>query len=182
MNAAEKLMLTMNQELENKPFKSITVTRICQLSNVSRPTFYHHYNTLSDLACKSMNYRLFNDIYDFKTWEDWIDCAEKVILYMRDHKGFFINAFCPQVLQAGTRYFDRIISDYIERRQTAFDCRLKNEDKAFISHIFSGIIVSLFNEYTKAEMSIDPDFLSSQVSSLLDGSVDRAIRGCIDVK
>ena len=78
MNAAEKLMLTMNQELENKPFKSITVTRICQLSNVSRPTFYHHYNTLSDLACKSMNYRLFNDIYDFKTWEDWIDCAEKV--------------------------------------------------------------------------------------------------------
>lgn len=178
MNAAEKLMLTMNEELEEHSYVTITVTSICEKSQVSRPTFYHHFLSLADLVLKSLKHRLDTDVYPFETWEDWLDHTRELLDYLREHHDYFVHAYDRDVRRASSHYFDRILSEYLEERQEALDYRLEEKEKNFICGIYSGVIVSLINEYIATDMTLDPDFLVSQYNSLLKGSIDRAINSC----
>ena len=182
MNAAEKLMETMNRELEEHAYVTITVTSICEKSQVSRPTFYHHFLSLADLVLKSLKHRLDTDVYPFETWEDWLDHTRELLEYMRENHNYFVHAFDRDVRRASSHYFDRILSEFIEEREQALDHQLAPEEKNFICGIYSGVIVSLHNEYIATDMALDPDFLVSQYNSLLVGSIDRAIQSCMDAK
>ena len=182
MNAAEKLMMTMNRELEEHPYVTITVTSICEKSQVSRPTFYHHFLSLADLVLKSLYTRLRSDVYPFENWEDWVDHISNLLDYMRENHNYFVHAFDRDVRRASVHYFDRILSEYLIERQEALGHHLSQQEENFICGLYSGVIVSLFNEYIASDMTLDPDFLVSQYNSLLVGSIDRAIKSCMDAK
>lgn len=180
MIAAEKLMVAMNKELDKHSFSSITVTSICQKSHVSRPTFYHHFTSLADLACRSIFYRISNDIAELHSWEDWLSHLPELIDYMHDHHAYFANTGdLVAVKQRAVAYFDHILHKSVKEYEDQLNVHLKEEDELFISHIYSGIFISLFSEYSASGTTVDPKFLATQFRSILDDGVERAIKNCV---
>lgn len=76
--------------LKDKDFNSIYVNDICKEANISRTSFYSHYDDINDLIIK-IKYKYHNDIINILLKEKLSskDSFIKYFYYLKDHLEFF---------------------------------------------------------------------------------------------
>lgn len=84
-NTAIKMNNALFRLLEEKDFRNITVTEICQKAGVNRSTFYAHYDNLMDLLEETEERFLFDFLSHFKsneTTDNRSGISEEEILFI----------------------------------------------------------------------------------------------------
>ncbi len=177
MYAEEKLKIAMLSLLETEPFSDITVTKVCLHSKVSRPTFYHHYTSLANLAFQSVLYRTSKDLPGIESWEDLLIQFRDLLLYLRDNKTLCDHISSPEVRREFMIYLESLLKKAVKRQETLLNYYLSPINEQFVSHSFAEMFISLIREYFSSDMTIDPNIVTTQCQALLGNAVATSIRG-----
>ncbi len=181
MYAEEKLKIAMIDLMETEPFEKITVTKLCKQSNVSRPTFYHHFTSLGSLAFEAMVYQVTKLYPGIQTWEDWLDHIKPVMLFMRDHKYLVHNCGAASIHEEAAAFLTRLIKKSIKRQETLLNYHLSAINEGFVTRLYAETYLALMIEFAASDMTIDPDIIDTQCKALLGDAVVNALRGFMRV-
>ena len=181
MYAEEKLKIAMIDLMETEPFEKITVTELCKKSNVSRPTFYHHFTSLGNLAFEAIIYQVTKLNPDLQTWEDWLNNIKSVLSFMKDHKYLVHNCGAASIQEEAAVFLTRLIKKAIKRQETLLNYHLSTINEGFITRLYAETYIALMIEFSASDMTIDPDVVDTQCKALLGDAVVNALRGFMRV-
>ena len=177
MYAEEKLKIAMIELMETMPFEKITVTKLCQRSHVSRPTFYHHYSSLANLAFESIHYQTKGEIPHLETWEDFLIKIKSILNNMHNHQYLFTNFAHFKVHEEAVQYLSQLIKTSIKRQEVLLNYHLSPVNESFITRLHAETYLALLSEYMASDMTMDPDVIAAQCQALLSDAVNTSLRG-----
>ena len=167
--------------METEPFEKITVTELCKKSNVSRPTFYHHFTSLGNLAFESIVYHVTKLNPDLQTWEDWLNNIKTVLVFMREHKYLIHNCGAASIHEEAVAYLTRLLKKTIKRQETLLNYHLSPINEGFVTRLFVETYIALITEFSVSDMTLDPEIIETQCKALLGDAVVNALRGFMRV-
>lgn len=177
MYAEEKLKIAMLSLLETEPFKNITVTKVCLHSNVSRPTFYHHYTSLANLAFQSVLYKLTREFPSIETWEDLLAGFKQILLFFQGEHALCSHLESPDVRSESLVYLEALLKKAIKRQETLLNYHLSPINEQFVARSYAEIFIALIREYFASDMTLDPEIVDTQCQAMLGNAVGTSIRG-----
>ena len=167
--------------METEPFEKITVTELCKKSNVSRPTFYHHFTSLGNLAFESIVYHVTKLNPDLQTWEDWLNNIKALLVFIREHKYLIHNCGAASIHEETVAYLTRLLKKTIKRQETLLNYHLSPINEGFVTRLFVETYIALITEFSVSDMTIDPAIIETQCKALLGDAVGNALRGFMRV-
>ena len=176
MYAEEKLKIAMLSLLEAESFDNISVTKVCLHSNVSRPTFYHHYTSLADLAIQSLYYSLSREVAALDRWEDWLAHFSNILSFINKNRNLCANMTDPCVRKEALGFIEQLLKKAVRRQETLLNYHLSAVNEQFVAHSYAEIYISLIQEYLEND-TIDPGVVVLQCEAMLDNAVNTSIRG-----
>ena len=162
--------------MKEKPISKISIKEICDLSEMSRSTFYIHYQD---------QFELLKDIEDEvldKTFEtldgidyslDTIEYVEKFLNYVRSNKETFGVLLC----QPGTEDFQNSIVSLVSQRVEASMPEVLNPKitRYYLSFVMHGTL-NMIRAWIKNDFDIETSVLSSFIYNSCQG-VTMALSG-----
>lgn len=182
MYAEEKLKIAMIELMEMDSFEKITVTNLCKQSNVSRPTFYHHFSSLANLAFEAILYQTKNEIPHLQNWEDWLDNISLVLNNVKAHFELFKNFGHVGIHEEAAAYLGQLIKKTIKRQETLLNYHLSPINEGFITRLYAETYLAFLIEYIASNMEVDPSIISSQCHALLGDAINSSLRGFMRIE
>lgn len=175
----EKIKGGMLSLIEEKPIEKLTVKEICEKANVTRGTFYAHYENEYDLL-KNMIVELLNNAFDIiddlpggkYSEEEKIDMLTNMFDYLKDNDMILRCAIrrraYPEISVRARDYFNRI-------------CKIKSDDadadRINVAYMFTGNgIMGLVNSWIDEGYSIDSRKLALYFKSIIDDGIKAFIQ------
>ena len=153
-NSLKKLLL-------QKPLNKITINDITEDCGINRMTFYYHFKDIYDLvewACLEDAQRALDGKKSYKTWQQGFVQIFQAVL---ENKPFIMNVYrCvsrEQVERYLTPLTDNLLMGVVN--ELSADMVVREEDKAFISQVYSYAFVGLMLDWIKGEMKQEPEAL-----------------------
>ena len=182
MYAEEKLKIAMIELMETEPFSKITVTKLCQKSKVSRPTFYHHFSSLANLAFEAILYQTRKEVPDLDSWEDWLNHIYDVLIFMSENKKLFHHICQAGIHSECVSFFCSLLKKTIKRQETLLNYHLSPINESFVTRLYAETYLALLLEYDASNMSVDPTVITNQCSALLSDAVNISLRGFMRIE
>ncbi|MBQ1407747.1 MAG: TetR/AcrR family transcriptional regulator C-terminal domain-containing protein [Eubacterium sp.] len=187
MHSDIKIKNCLKQLLKNKSFDRITVTEICDLSKVSRRTFYNHFDDMYDLL-----YEILKDAsnelaekersagYDAAKESTWEKALGIGLRYFRDNKDIIMSIYNSDSWDiVKERVSDRVkksISEAVDRASVRTGVKLTAVDADFLSGFYSSLFIVVVEKYLRHGMPDDPAWIVNYISTILDPSFDNAVK------
>lgn len=165
-NTAKKMNFAFLELLEQKDFEYITVKESCKRAGVNRSTFYLHYETISDLLSKSVEYinRHFLDYMKINS-ADFMsklnDCPIEefnlitpeylipYLSYIKEHKSIFKtsvkNASVLSLDKSYSLMFEHIFNPIMNR------FKIPQERRNYIMSFYISELMAIISEWLKSD-------------------------------
>lgn len=171
----------LEQSLKNlllkKPLTKITISDIADDCGINRMTFYYHFKDIYDLVEWSCLEDARKALEDNKTHDTWQQGLLQIFEAVRNNKPFIMNVYhCihkEQVEKYLNPLVDNLILGVVEEECEGITVR--DEDKSFISRVFSYIFIGLMMDWIKDDMREDPQQIVDKLSKLIQGSIYEAL-------
>lgn len=177
MPSMTKRMLSMSlKELLSKgTLDSITIQDITDHADVSRKTFYYHFQDVYDLLEWTMKEEMEKVIHGNDTKDTWMMGLLNILEYCRNNKDLVINTFHSikhKELEAYTCELIMPVVGDIVKEQKGYD-KIEKEDLDFIKKIYSYGITGLIMHWVSDDMKTEPEYIIKQVEKFFMGSMER---------
>lgn len=171
----------LEQSLKNlllkKPLTKITINDIAEDCGINRMTFYYHFKDIYDLVEWACLEDARKALENNKTYETWQQGFLQIFEAVRENKPFIMNVYrCvhkEQVESYLNPLVDNLLLGVIEEECAGMSIR--DEDKAFISKVYSYIFVGLMMDWIKTDMQEDPRQIIDRLAKVIQGSIPKAI-------
>lgn len=171
----------LEQSLKNlllkKPLTKITISDIADDCGINRMTFYYHFKDIYDLVEWSCLEDARKALEDNKTHDTWQQGLLQIFEAVRNNKPFIMNVYhCihkEQVEKYLNPLVDNLILGVVEEECEGMTVR--DEDKSFISRVFSYIFIGLMMDWIKDDMRENPQQIVDKLSKLIQGSIYEAL-------
>ena len=171
----------LEQSLKNlllkKPLTKITINDIAEDCGINRMTFYYHFKDIYDLVEWSCLEDARKALEEKKTYDTWQQGFLQIFEAVRDNKPFVMNVYRCVHREQVEKYLeplvDNLLMGVIEEESAGITVR--QEDKAFISQVYSYIFIGLMLDWIKDEMRENPEEIVSRLAKLVKGSVAAAL-------
>ena len=171
----------LEQSLKNlllkKPLTKITINDITDDCGINRMTFYYHFKDIYDLVEWSCMEDARKALENKKTHDTWQQGFLQIFEAVRENKPFVMNVYHCVRKEQVEKYLnplaDNLILGVVEEESRGISVR--EEDKAFISRVYSYIFVGLMMDWIKEDMREDPQQIVSRLSKLIQGSISEAL-------
>lgn len=171
----------LEQSLKNlllkKPLTKITINDIAEDCGINRMTFYYHFKDIYDLVEWSCIEDARKALEDNTTHDTWQQGLLQIFEAVRDNKPFVMNVYrCihkEQVEKYLNPLVDHLIMGVVEEEGAGMTVR--EEDKSFISRVFSYIFIGIMMDWIKNDMREDPQEIVERLSRLIQGSISEAL-------
>lgn len=171
----------LEQSLKNlllkKPLTKITINDIAEDCGINRMTFYYHFQDIYDLVEWACLEDAKQALEDKKTYETWQHGYLQIFEAVRENKPFIMNVYkCvkrEQVEEYLNPLVDNLILGIIEEESRGLTVR--DEDKAFISQVYSHILIGLMIDWIKDDMRQDPQIIVDRLEKVIHGTIAAAI-------
>lgn len=174
------LSASLKKLLLEKPLKDITVGDITDDCGVNRQTFYYHFADLADLiewTCLEDADTVLKGKKDYDTWQEGF--LEVFNLMLRD-KAFINNIYHSVSLETLENYLYKLtfplLRDVVEEISKPMSVR--EEDKKFIADFYKYAFVGVVLNWIKGGMREDPKLIVERISTLVGGTIQRALENC----
>ena len=181
MSRATRIMIRRNlmSLLEKEPMDDITVRMICELSGVSRQTFYNNYYCLMSAFEDAFEEDVFGS-ESAQTDIRWCEIGmEKVLFYCYEHRREVLHVYnskhCDELLIFIERLTRRMIESGIEECMKASGIACSERDVDFIKYFYLIIFMGMTRTYLKSGIKESPYFLLSRSGVMLEHSAARSL-------
>lgn len=172
----------LEQSLKNlllkKPLNKITINDITDDCGINRMTFYYHFKDIYDLVEWSFHEDARRALDNKKDYDTWQQGFLQIFEAVRENKPFVMNVYrCihqEQVEKYLRHQVDDLILDVINKELG--DRSLRDEDKAFISRVYSYIFVGVMLDWIREDMQTDPKQIVERLGVLIKGTISEAIQ------
>ena len=172
------LSMSLKKLLSKTTLDSITIQDITDDAEVSRKTFYYHFQDIYDLLDWTLQediHRLIVNEIDLDNWEESIAA---LFAYMQSNRLLILNAFHSLELDTLEREVFKLLSPLLHRlffAQSGFD-RLCEADQDFIVSVYGLGIAGLLLRWIGTNMLAPPEPLIRQLYRLADGSLEGIVQ------
>ena len=171
------LSLSLKKLLEKNTLDNITIQDITDDAEVSRKTFYYHFQdiyALLEWIYTTDAQRLLEGKRDGDTWQQGF---LQVLKYIRDNRALVRNTYHSVSRELLEGYLYRVtyqlMRDVVEER--AAGTQVPEEDRAFLAHFYKYAFVGLTVEWMQGGMKEEPARLVSRVNTVMEGNIAAAL-------
>jgi probable dihydroxyacetone kinase regulator len=168
---------SLKKLLLQKPLKDITVGDITDDCGVNRQTFYYHFQDIADLiewTCLEDADVVLKGKKDYNTWQDGF---LEVFNLMYKDKAFINNIYHSVSLEVLEEYLYKItyplLKDVVD--EVGKNMSVREEDKKFIADFYKYAFVGVALNWVKGGMREDPHVIVGRISTLISGTIQRAL-------
>lgn len=178
------LAASLKKRLTQTTLDRITIQQLVDDAEVSRKTFYYHFQDVYDL----LEWLLVDEgkrVLEGNTTADtWQIGLGNVLEYLQDNRNIILNIF--RSVQQEVNYLKvhvtKLILPLMERifeEQPGHE-RVSPEDREFVLKFYSLGIVELVMVWIENGMKPDAEILMRQVNKIFTGSMESTIQRCIE--
>ena len=130
--------------VEHEDFDRITVTDLVEMCDISRQTFYYHFDDIDQMLCYAFE-RETKIIYTANITENWTDYADDYIAFFTRFDTLMRKSLCStsfvQIYKLITRSFSQALYVYFENRRGEQFASAKSTE--YLIELLSGAFSSL---------------------------------------
>lgn len=176
------LSASLKKLLSQKTLDNITIQDITDDAEVSRKTFYYHFQDIYDL----LNYTLIEDTHRLLnteiTRDNWVDCLRKLLIYSQQERMVVLNTFHSiqrSTMEAEfTRWLNPVITSLLASQPGSE--RIPGEDREFLINIFSYGLCGMILRWIGEGMTGDIEKMLSLIERFFSGSLEDLVRRYTD--
>lgn len=180
------LAAALKDQLSRQRLDEITIQGLADSAEVSRKTFYYHFQDIYDL----LEWILLDDLKRLlavdQSPDGWRQGVRDIFDYFQRNKAVILNVYRSleekePLLEA---HISRLVRPMMER---IFDCQPRHEqinlsDRQFILDLYSFGLVELFLRWIGNGMKPDGHVLMGQIDRIVGGCMGDMIQRCIDTQ
>ena len=161
------LAAALKKRLTLTTLDKITIQQLVDDAEVSRKTFYYHFQDKYDLLQWLYYDELFANIENIITFDNWDQCLLKVLVKIHQEKDFYINT-----INTNEQYF---YQDLFNLAQKCFydaitkldsDYSVSTQEKNFFSEFYAYGISGTVLHWIKTNMKIEPVKLTQKLKKI----------------
>ena len=172
----------LEQSLKNlllkKPLTKITINDIAEDCEINRMTFYYHFKDIYDLVEWSCLEDARRALEQKKTHDTWQEGLLQIFQAVRDNRPFILNVYRCIHREQVEKYLEPLVDNLVMGvlNEESAGITVREEDKAFITQVYSYILVGLMLDWIKDDMREEPKEIVERLGRLIDGSMEEALR------
>lgn len=178
------LAASLKKRLTQTTLDKITIQQLVDDAEVSRKTFYYHFQDVYDL----LEWLLVDDanrvLEDNTTADTWQKGLGNVLEYLQGNRTIILNIY--RSLQSEANYLKvhvtKMILPLTERifdEQPGHE-RVTPDDREFVLKFYSLGVVELVLVWIENGMKPDAEILMQQINKIFTGSMESIIQRCLD--
>lgn len=153
-----KIMDALVELLNTKRLDKITVKEISLKCNISRQTFYYHFNDIYDIARQIFAETSKHAMNNFSEDEEWSMGYMRMMKWCRINRTFVYNTFTSNfghILMDNMK--TAVFNDLLELlKNKGKNLKITDEQYKFISSFYSSALISITVDWIKNDMIEDP--------------------------
>ena len=171
------LAASLKKLLEQKPLDKITVTDIAEDCGVNRQTFYYHFQDIYDLVEWIYTSEATAAIGGKKTYDTWQEGFLHIFQYVLDNRAFVTRTYHSLSREHLESYLYHEVYDLLWGvvEEKAAGLSVREEDRAFIAHLYKCALVGLVLEWIGGGMKGEPREIIDRLELVIRGSIPQAL-------
>ena len=171
------IMQEFSQLLDEKPMNKITIKDIVGRCNISRNTFYYHFQDIPALFEQMMEEKTDQLLQKHYQPNQPIECINPMLEYGLSHKRAVLHVYRAVPQETFLGYINRITQHFVEEYITNATAgqSIPAETVDVTIHFYRCAIVGLLLDWLDAGMNYDALALSRQICSLFEGTGKMAL-------
>jgi len=178
------LAMSLKKLLTHMPLDKITIQNLVDDAEVSRKTFYYHFQDIYDL----LEWILIDDgkrlIEGRDTVDTWQDGLKAIFDYFQENRAITLNVYrsLHEDNKLLEQHVTRLVMPNIEKIFNAQPNseKVSPEDKELILQFYSVGLIKLFLHWISDGMKPDADHLINKLTRLFKGSMESLIMRCLE--
>lgn len=166
--------------LEEKSFHNITIAMLAERCEISRNTFYYHYEDIYTLVKEILQDELKKVDEEFNATSSWEESLLHAASFLLDNKKAAQNLFQSIDKEEIDNYLykicESVIEKYIEEECRSKQIRAKERDKRLVRDFYRAALVGLLDRWVRNRMQDSPDEVIFRIGKLFDGNIERSLR------
>lgn len=172
------LSMSLKKLLSKTTLDNITIQDITDDAEVSRKTFYYHFQDIYDLLDWTLQEDARHLVADKINLDNWEESIAALFVYMQENRLLVLNAFHSLERDTLENEVFKLLSPLLHRifsAQEGFD-RLSESDQDFIVSVYGLGITGLFLRWIGTNMMTPPEPLIRQLYRLVGGSLEGIVQ------
>lgn len=178
LQTKQRLAAALKEEMARKPFDRITVSSLLQHSNITRPTFYYHFEDIYALMCWMFDTEMVQLLEKSDSCVTWDEGVYLVLEYVKRNEKVCLCAFHSVGWEMLERMFYKdtraIMQKFIDNLLE--DIPAKPEHIAFIGDFYTKAFVSCLANWLNTGMKQTPDEMVALLDIAMHGNIENALR------
>ena len=164
--------------LLQKPLDKITISDITDDCGISRMTFYYHFKDIYDLVEWSCFECARKALQENKTYETWQQGYLQIFEEVKKNKPFIMNVYKCVHREQVEKYLQPLVNNLVLNviNEEAQNTNVTEDDKLFISQIYSYILMGLMLDWIKDDMEPDPEEIVDRLAILIKETIPEALK------
>ena len=163
--------------LLQKPLNKITINDIAEDCGINRMTFYYHFKDIYDLVEWACIEDASKALKENKSHDTWQEGLVQIFHAVRENKPFIMNVYRCVDREQVEKYLrplaDHLLLNVVEEQAAGMTVR--EEDKEFISRVYSYAFVGLMLDWIKDDIREDPEALVGKLALVIQDSFSSAL-------
>lgn len=178
-NAADAIIDSFKQLLNNKSIDKITVKEICEHCDVNRQTFYNHYTDIMGIFKHIFFYELSADIAQNRTIENWSGGFLATMNYLKRNSKMILHVYNSSYWPEANNYFRslsfRLLDNVVKECAEKIGADLKEKDQCFIVCFYRNVFLGLMIDWISEGMKEEPEVILKKLLIMITGNISRSV-------
>ena len=165
-NSLKKLMHTV-------PINKITVQQICTNCNISRRTFYYHFQDTYELLRWIYEHEVIDDLEKYYTTDNWKNGVTTVLQYTLHNKDICLNTYNSLGREYLERFLYKIFYNALYEVIKEISSNMNVEDKVQkdCAEFYTLAITGEFLLWLNHGLKESPEHIAVKIDTMLDGTL-----------
>ena len=170
--------------MEYKPFHKITISDIANGCNISRTTFYYHFEDIYDLLRWTVESDVHASLKSFSEEKRWQKGLSLFLDNLKEQKQILLNAVHSLGRNEIANLFDKEIESLILMyiRAGINNRPIADEDLTFITRFYKYAFEGMIFDWIDNEMKEDAAVLERNLEILMQNNIDDDIEGFVNAR
>ena len=161
----------LKEQLKKKKLSKITINDIASACNISRMTFYYHFQDIYDLTEWTLEEAAGRAIGENRTYESWQQGFEGLLRELQANQTLILNIYCSMDREMIERYLlkkaESLLMPVVEQESHGLPVNEENKRRVaiFYSYAFLGVLM----EWIGKGMAAPPREVVKMVSAIVQG-------------
>lgn len=166
--------------LEEKSFHSITIAMLAERCEISRNTFYYHYDDVYSLVKEIFADELVKVNGEFDATLSWEERLLSGASFLVKNKRAAQNLFQSIDKKDTDAYLfelcESVMRRYVEAVCAEKGIRAQEADKRLVIDFYRAALVGLMDKWVQEGMQTSPEEAILRIGQLFDGNIERSLR------